>query len=207
MTSSKGFLHHFNIISNFLLSWLLNEKESSFCTYLFCSTEMTWMFIISTAIWVNGWDTSSVASRARSELTSLQCNWNGNQKGKGTDEPPNIIFIFSSFTLPSYIFLNPHWRHQLVFFLFLSRNYCVFPLVFTVSIWPSIWCLYDNCYNYLYHGHVLTAVKYFLHKKTEVISFIVEKLEMVKNNQWRHNSNKSEILGQCGSQKICSSRT
>ena len=49
---------------------------------------MTWMFIISTTVWVNGWDTSSVASRARSELTSSQCNWKGNRKGKGTDETP-----------------------------------------------------------------------------------------------------------------------
>ena len=51
---------------------------------------MTWMFIISTAVWVNGWDTSSVASRARSELTSLQCNWKGNQKGKGTYKTPPL---------------------------------------------------------------------------------------------------------------------
>ena len=50
---------------------------------------MTWMFIISTTVWVNGWDTSSVASRARSELTSSQCNWKGNRKGKGTDETPH----------------------------------------------------------------------------------------------------------------------
>ena len=88
MTSSKGFQHHFNIISKFFLLWLLHEKESSFCTYLFCSTEMTWMFIISTAVWVNSWDTRSVASRPRSELTSSQCSWKGNQKGKGTDETP-----------------------------------------------------------------------------------------------------------------------
>ena len=54
---------------------------------------MTWMFIISTTIWVNGWDTSSVASRARSELTSSQCNWKGNQKGKGTDETPLWSFV------------------------------------------------------------------------------------------------------------------
>ena len=47
---------------------------------------MTWMFVISTTVWVNGWDTSSVASRARSELTSSQCNWKVNQKRKGTDE-------------------------------------------------------------------------------------------------------------------------
>ena len=49
---------------------------------------MTWMFIISTVVWVKGWDNSSVASRARSELTCLQCSWKGNQKGKGTDETP-----------------------------------------------------------------------------------------------------------------------
>ena len=49
---------------------------------------MTWMFIISTTVWVNGWDISSVASRARSELTSSKCNWKGNRKGKGTDETP-----------------------------------------------------------------------------------------------------------------------
>ena len=54
-----------------------------------CCTEMTWMFIISTTIWVNGWDTSSVASRARSELTSSQSNWKENRKGKGTDETPH----------------------------------------------------------------------------------------------------------------------
>ena len=54
---------------------------------------MTWMFIISTTVWVNGWDTSSVASRARNELTSSQCNWKGNGKGKGTDETPLSHFI------------------------------------------------------------------------------------------------------------------
>ena len=49
------------------------------------------MFIISTTVWVNGWDTSSVASRAKSELTSSQCNWKGNRKGKGTDETPPLL--------------------------------------------------------------------------------------------------------------------
>ena len=84
---SVSFQHHFKIY----LLWLLHEKECSFYSYLFCCTEMTWMFIISTTIWVNGWDTSSVASRARSELTSLQCSWKGNRKGKGTDEIPHYI--------------------------------------------------------------------------------------------------------------------
>ena len=85
---SVSFQHHFKIY----LLWLLHEKECSFYSYLFCCTEMTWMFIISTTIWVNGWDTSSVASRARSELTSSQCNWKGNRKGKGTDETPLWLF-------------------------------------------------------------------------------------------------------------------
>ena len=88
MTSSKGFQNHLKIC----LLWLLHEKECSFCTYLFCCTEMTWMFIISTTVWVNGWVTSSVASRARSELTSSQRNWKGNRKGKGTDETPQCDF-------------------------------------------------------------------------------------------------------------------
>ena len=84
---SVSFQHHFKIY----LLWLLHEKECSFYYYLFCCTEMTWMFIISTTIWVNGWDTSSVASRARSELTSSKCNWKGNRKGKGTDETPPYV--------------------------------------------------------------------------------------------------------------------
>ena len=58
------------------------------------------MFIISTTIWVNGWDTSSVASRARSELTSSQCNWKGNRKGKGTDETPLSSFLSTSKDCP-----------------------------------------------------------------------------------------------------------
>ena len=61
-----SFQHHFKIC----LLWLLHEKECTFFTYLFCCTEMTWLFIISTTVWVNSWVTSSVASRARSELTN-----------------------------------------------------------------------------------------------------------------------------------------
>ena len=85
---SVSFQHYFNIY----LLWLLHEKESSFYSYLFYCTEMTWMFIISSTIWVNGWDTSSVAPRARRELPSSQCNWKGNRKRKGTDEtPPHLV--------------------------------------------------------------------------------------------------------------------
>ena len=57
-----------------------------------------------------------------SELTSWQCNWKGNQKGKGTDETPQrwvivlfsyqnisfalevmIIMIISKFMVPQYV--------------------------------------------------------------------------------------------------------
>ena len=47
-----------------------------FNTHLFYCTEMRWLFISSTAIWVTGSDTSSVDSRARTELTSSKCDWN-----------------------------------------------------------------------------------------------------------------------------------
>ena len=36
---------------------------------------MRWLFINSTAIWVTGSDTSLVASRARTDLTSSKCDW------------------------------------------------------------------------------------------------------------------------------------
>ena len=36
---------------------------------------MRWLFISSTAVWVTGSDTGSVASRARTELTSSKCDW------------------------------------------------------------------------------------------------------------------------------------
>ena len=102
---SVSFHHHFKIH----LLWLLDEKECSFYSYLFCCTEMTWMFIISTTIWVNGWDTSSVASRARSELTSSQCNWKGNWKGKGTDETPLCIQCIVGYFLNPLPFLSVAW--------------------------------------------------------------------------------------------------
>ena len=47
----------------------------AFTLMAFVFTEMRWMFIISTAIWVTGWDTGSVASRAWSELTSSKYDW------------------------------------------------------------------------------------------------------------------------------------
>jgi hypothetical protein len=68
---SASFQLHFKIC----LFWLLYEKECSFYTYLFCCTELKWMFIISTAFWVTGWDTGSVAPRAKSELPSSTCEW------------------------------------------------------------------------------------------------------------------------------------
>ena len=68
---STTFQHHFKIC----LLWFLHEKECSFYSHLFCCTEMRWLFISSTAIWVTGSDTGSVASRARTELTSSKCDW------------------------------------------------------------------------------------------------------------------------------------
>ena len=67
MTSSEGLQQHFSIC----LLWFLPEKECSFYTHLFCCTEMRWLFISSTAIWTTG----SVASRARTKLTSSKCHW------------------------------------------------------------------------------------------------------------------------------------
>ena len=63
---STTFQYHFKIC----LLWFLHEKECSFYTHLFCCTEMGWLSISSTAIWVTGSDTSSVAFRARTKLTS-----------------------------------------------------------------------------------------------------------------------------------------
>ena len=68
---SVSFQHHFKIC----LLWLLHEKESSFYSYLFCFTEMRWLFISSSAIWVTSSDTSSVASRDGSQLTRSKCEW------------------------------------------------------------------------------------------------------------------------------------
>ena len=62
---STTFQHHFKIC----LLWFLQKKEYSFYTQLFYCTEMKWLFISSTAIWVTGSDTISVASRARTKLS------------------------------------------------------------------------------------------------------------------------------------------
>ena len=40
-------------------------------THLFCSTEMRWLFISSTDIWVTGSDTGSFGYRAMTELTTM----------------------------------------------------------------------------------------------------------------------------------------
>ena len=51
------------------------QKECSFYTNLFRCTEMRWMFTSSTAIFSNGSDTSSVASKGKSQLTRSKCEW------------------------------------------------------------------------------------------------------------------------------------
>ena len=52
--------------------WNEYTEYLGFYTHLFCCTEMRWLFISSTAIWVTGSDTGSVTSRARTELTSSE---------------------------------------------------------------------------------------------------------------------------------------
>ena len=69
--SSTKFQLHFKIC----LLWFLHGKECIFYTHLFCYTEMRRLFISSTAIWITGSDTGSVASRARTKLTSSKCDW------------------------------------------------------------------------------------------------------------------------------------
>ena len=49
---------------------VLHEKECSFYSHIFCCTEMRWLFISSTAVWVTG----SIASRAKTQLTSSKCD-------------------------------------------------------------------------------------------------------------------------------------
>ena len=54
---------------------VLHEKERSFYTHLFCCTEMRWLFISSTTIWVPSSDTSSAASRARNtSWNTMKCD-------------------------------------------------------------------------------------------------------------------------------------
>ena len=56
------------------------------------------------------------------ELTSLQCNWKGNQKGKGTDETPEdhckyVFWLFETQFYCEYRFnSNPflkNWLHTI----------------------------------------------------------------------------------------------
>ena len=74
MTSSEGFQQHFSIISKYVCCGFYMKKNVAFYTHLFCCTEMRWLFISSTAIWVTRSDTSSVSSRTRTELTSSKCD-------------------------------------------------------------------------------------------------------------------------------------
>ena len=97
---------------------------------------MTWMFIISTTIWVNGWDTSSVASRARSELTSSQCNWKGNRKGKGTDETPLVRLQID------YFFWKYVWSYKGIKFAILPVFWKLNKKIALLTGW--IVCLFNS---------------------------------------------------------------
>ena len=73
MTSSERFQQHFSIISKFVFCGFYMRKNAAFTFISFAV--LKWMFISSTAIWVTGSYTSSVASRARSQLTRSKCEW------------------------------------------------------------------------------------------------------------------------------------
>ena len=74
MTSSEGYKQHFSVISKFVCCGFYIKKNVAFTLISFAvRTEMRWMFIRLTVIWVTRSDTSSVASRARSQLTKSKC--------------------------------------------------------------------------------------------------------------------------------------
>ena len=70
MMSSEGFQYHFCIISKFIFCDCYMKKNVAFTLI-----SMRWLFISSSAIWVTGLDTRSVASRARTELTRSKREW------------------------------------------------------------------------------------------------------------------------------------
>ena len=74
MTSSEEFQHHFSIISKFVCFYFFVKKIVAFTLISFAvCTEMRWLFISSTAIWVTGSDTGSVAMAC--QLTKSKCEW------------------------------------------------------------------------------------------------------------------------------------
>ena len=75
MTSLEGFQEHLSIISKVVCCGCYLKNNVAFTLIFYC-IRMRWMFISSTTIWVTGSDTSSVASRARSQRTSSKCEWN-----------------------------------------------------------------------------------------------------------------------------------
>ena len=67
-----------NISASFQNLFVVVVKWKGICTfytYLFCCTEMRWLFISLSAIWATDSDTSLVACRARTELTRSKCEW------------------------------------------------------------------------------------------------------------------------------------
>ena len=100
LISSNDFLQR-SIFQNNICKVNYEQMILSLVTYILksvafslnCCTEMRWMFISSTAIWVTSSDTSSVASRARSHFNSskyewtriwttyLECRWNNPERG------------------------------------------------------------------------------------------------------------------------------
>ena len=69
MTSSEGFQQYFSIISNYVCCGFYMKKNVAFT--LLSSAVLKWDDYLSVA----GSDTGSVASRARTELTSTKFDW------------------------------------------------------------------------------------------------------------------------------------
>ena len=70
--SSEGFQQHFSIISKFVCYGFYIKKNVAFTLISF--TEMRWMLISSTGIWVTGSDTGLVASRLEANLLDQNVN-------------------------------------------------------------------------------------------------------------------------------------
>ena len=73
MTSSEGFQHHFNIISKFVCCGFYMKQNVAFTLISVAVLKWDECLSSSTAISVTVWDTFSVASRPRTELTRSKC--------------------------------------------------------------------------------------------------------------------------------------
>ena len=92
---------------------------------------MRWIFISSTAIWVTGSDTGSVASRARTELTSSKCDWTRIWATYLECRWNNLIcmyfatwhYLTPSPLEPSYIYSISKWKRQSISLFFSNEKF------------------------------------------------------------------------------------